>query len=61
MHVLLDAKVVDGQAEMEYGHHRDRRKIGSAVVAGADMVESSEVRVCLACVMPPPCTIVMRM
>ena len=43
VHVLLDAEVVDGEAEMERGGHGDGREIGGAVVAGADVVERGKV------------------
>ncbi len=44
VHVLLDAEVVDGEAEMQCGRHGDRRKIGGAMEAGADVIELGEVR-----------------
>ena len=43
VHVLLDAEVVDGEAEVERGGHGDGRDVGGAVVAGADVVEGGEV------------------
>ena len=43
VHVLLDAEVVDGEAEVQRGGHGDRREIGGAVEAGADVVERGEV------------------
>ncbi len=42
-HVFLDAEVVDGEAEVEGGGHGDGGQIRSAVEAGADVVECSEV------------------
>ena len=43
VHVLLDAEVVDGEAEVQGGGHGDGGKVGGAVEAGADVVEGGEV------------------
>ena len=43
MHVLLDAEVMNSEAEVERGGHGDRREIGGSVIARADLVEGSEV------------------
>jgi hypothetical protein len=43
VHVLLDAEVVDGEAEVQGCGHGHGGEIGRAVEAGADMVEGGEV------------------
>lgn len=38
VHVVLDAKVMAADAEVEVGGHGDGREIGGSVEAGADVV-----------------------